>query len=78
MRAKIGEVGDFPAAVASYLVNAGDLEGAMAKLERSRDRRDSAITWIKVWRPLAPLFARWPAFLRSVGLSDEQLAEPAT
>ena len=79
MRAKIGEVGDFPAAVASYLVDAGDLDGAMAELERSRDRRDSAITWVKVWRHLAPLHShpRWPAFLRSVGLSDEQLAQPA-
>lgn len=66
------------AAVASYLVDAGDLDGAMAELEKARDRHESAITWIKAWRHLSPLHShpRWPALLRSVGLSDEQLALP--
>jgi serine/threonine-protein kinase len=78
MRAKMGEIHDWPSAVASYLVDAGDLDGAMAELEKARDRHESAITWIKAWRQLSPLHShpRWPAFLRSVGLSDEQLAEP--
>jgi tetratricopeptide (TPR) repeat protein len=78
MRAKIGEARDWPAAVASYLVDAGDLDGAMAELEKARDRHESAISWVKVWLQLSPLYShpRWPAFLRSVGLSDEQLAEP--
>jgi tetratricopeptide (TPR) repeat protein len=78
MRAKIGETHDWPSAVASYLVDAGDLDGAMAELEKARDRHESAITWVKAWRQLSTLHShpRWPAFLRSVGLSDEQLAEP--
>ena len=78
MRAEVGERGDFAAAVATLKVDAGDLDGAMRELERTRDHHESAITWVKVWGQLAPLHShpRWPAFLRSVGLSDEQLAMP--
>jgi len=44
-------------------------------LERSYQLHDSGISWLRVDGLLKPLHAdpRWPAFLRKVGLADDQL-----
>lgn len=45
------------------------------RLERAYQLRDAGISWVRCDRVLKPLHAdpRWPAFLKKIGLSDEQL-----
>jgi TolB-like protein/Tfp pilus assembly protein PilF len=72
------QLGDYPAYVGAMLAAAGDLDMAMRQVEQMRDTRDPGIGWMKVNYLFRPLHShpRWSAFMRSVGLSDEQLAEP--
>jgi len=53
----------------------GEADQAFAWLERAHRQRDSGISWVRVDRFFQPLHAdpRWPAFLRKVGLADDQL-----
>ncbi len=72
------QLGDYPAYLGGLLAAAGELDVAMTQVERMRDTRDPGIGWMKVNYNFLPLHShpRWPAFMRSVGLSEEQLAEP--
>jgi TolB-like protein/tetratricopeptide (TPR) repeat protein len=74
-RPTLGKLGDYSAYLASLRAAAGDLDGAMAELEVTRESRDPSIGWIKVNYLVRPLHVhpRWPEFLRSVGLADDQL-----
>jgi TolB-like protein/tetratricopeptide (TPR) repeat protein len=74
-RPTLGQLGDYSAYLASLRAAAGDLDGAMAELEVTRESRDPSIGWIKVNYLVRPLHVhpRWPEFLRSVGLADDQL-----
>jgi TolB-like protein/Flp pilus assembly protein TadD len=74
-RPTLGRLGDYSAYLSSMRAAAGDLDGAMAELEITRESRDPSIGWIKVNYLVRPLHAhpRWPEFLRSLGLADDQL-----
>ncbi len=75
LRPTMGGLGDYSAYLSSMRAAAGDLDGAMAELERTRESRDPSVGWIKVNYLVRPLHAhpRWSEFLRSVGLADDQL-----
>ena len=76
-RAILENLGDYPAYSGALLVAAGEFDAAMTQVESLRDTRDPGVGWMKVNYHFSRLHGhpRWPAFLRSVGLSDEQLAE---
>ena len=74
-RSTLGRLGDYSAYLSSMRAAAGDLDAAMAELEVTRESRDPSIGWIKVNYLVRPLHVhpRWPEFLRSLGLADDQL-----
>jgi serine/threonine-protein kinase len=74
-RATLGQLGDYSAYLASMKGAAGDLDGAFAELNRTREARDPSIGWIKVNYLFNPMRGdpRWPEFLRKLGLADDQL-----
>ena len=76
-RAILEKLSDYPAYSGALLVAAGEFDAAMTQVESLRDTRDPSVAWMKVNYHFSRLHGhpRWPAFLRSVGLSDEQLAE---
>ena len=61
--------------VAELYAFAGEPDRAFEWLERARTRRETAIAWVKGWPTFRPLHTdpRWPAFLKKIGLADEQL-----
>ena len=74
-RPTLGQLGDYSAYLSSMRGAAGDFDGAFKELNLTRESRDPSIGWIKVNYLLDPIRGdpRWPEFLRSVGLTDEQL-----
>ena len=70
-----GELGRVNTHLARLHIAAGELDAAMDALQRMRDERSSYVGWVKTSPAFRPLHThpRWPGFLRSVGLSDEQL-----
>jgi serine/threonine-protein kinase len=67
------EIGPYPIAWAYILRNERDQ--AFEWLERAYELRDPGITWVKADTVLRNLHQdpRWPAFLRKLGLADDQL-----
>ena len=61
--------------VAQIMAQAGRLDEAFQWLERAYQSRSAGVAWIKTNIYLDPLHVdqRWPAFLKKLGLSDEQL-----
>jgi hypothetical protein len=64
-----------PGYVAIQYALAGDADQAFAWLKRAHARRDAGVVWVKTNVNLRSLHAdpRWPEFLRSLGLTDDQL-----
>jgi len=71
--AKYGE--EMPGYVANIHGIRGEIDPAFAWFERALARRDAAVVWVKTNVNNRALRAdpRWPAFLRKVGLADDQL-----
>jgi hypothetical protein len=64
-----------PYAIAWVYMWRREFDQAFEWLERSYQLRDAGISWLRADTVLAPLHAdpRWPAFLRKIGLADDQL-----
>jgi TolB-like protein/Flp pilus assembly protein TadD len=70
-----GDSSDVQMNIAWLSVGLGDRDRAFAALERARASRDPSLSWLRNSWYLESLRTdpRWPAFLRKVGLADDQL-----
>jgi len=70
-----GDNSDVQMNIAWLSVGLGDKERAFAALEKARATRDPSLSWLRNSWYLNHLHSdpRWPAFLRKVGLADDQL-----
>ena len=70
-----GDSSDVQMNIAWLSVGLGDTDRAFAALEKARATRDPSLSWLRNSWYLGYLHSdpRWPAFLRKVGLADDQL-----
>ncbi len=61
--------------IAEYYAWAGERDLAFTWLERARERRETILVWILGHRTFSALHpdARWPVFVRKLGLAEDQL-----
>lgn len=69
------DAADLQQSIAWISAGLGENDRAFAALEKARASRDPSLTWIGSSQALRPLRSdpRWPAFLRKIGLADDQL-----